>query len=78
MPTSRQSLNIINGVQKGPGTDASFITTMRRQQSVLIGATLLQEPKTQLIDNLKARGNDVNPTSTYLSKGIKLSFLKTY
>jgi hypothetical protein len=78
MPSSRRSLNIINGVQKGPATDASFITAMRRQQAVLTGATLLQEPKTQLIDNLKARGNDVNPTATYMNKGIKLSFLKTY
>ena len=78
MPSSRRSLNIINGVQKGPATDASFITAMRRQHSVLIGATLLNEPKPQLIDNLKARGNDVNPTATYMSKGIKLSFLKTY
>lgn len=78
MPNSRQSLNIINGVQKGPGTDASFITTMRRQQSVLTGATLLNKAKPQMVDNLKARGTDVNPIHVYMNKGIKLSFLKTY
>jgi hypothetical protein len=78
MPSSRRSLNIINGVQKGGATDASFITEMRRQQAVLTGATLLNEPKPQLVDNLRARGSDVNPIATYMNKGIKLSFLKTY
>jgi hypothetical protein len=51
---------------------------MRRQQAALVGATLLNQPKRQFVDNLKARGNDVNPTQFLLSKGISLSFLKTY
>jgi len=78
MPLSKVSFNVKNGVQEGPGTDASFITAMRRQQVALAGATLLNEAKPQFADNLKARGNDVNPTQFLLTKGISLSFLKTY
>lgn len=78
MPTAKVSFNMKNGVQKGPGTDASFITAMRRQQVALVGATLLNEPKPQFVDNLKARGGDVNPTQYLLTKSYSLSFLKTY
>jgi hypothetical protein len=78
MPTAKVSFNVKNGVQKGPGTDASFITAMRRQQVMLVGATRMNDPKPQLVDNLKARGNDVNPTQVYMTKSLSLSFLKTY
>jgi hypothetical protein len=78
MSNTRRSFNLENGVQKGPGTDASFITEMRRKQSVITGATLLSKEKPQMVDNLKARGTDVNPITTFMSKGITLSFLKTY
>jgi len=78
MPTAKVSFNMKNGVQKGPGTDASFITAMRRQQVALVGATKLNEPKPQFVDNLKARGADVNPTQYLLTKAYSLSFLKTY
>jgi hypothetical protein len=78
MPTSKVEFNLNGGVQKGPGTDASFITAMRRQQVALAGATLLNEPKPQFVDNLKARGGDVNPTQYLLTKAYSLSFLKTY
>lgn len=77
MPSTKVEFNVKNGVQKGPGTDASFITAMRRQQAMLVGATKLGNPKPQLVDNLKARGADVNPTVNYLTKGYTLSFLKT-
>ena len=76
MSRSNVSFNMKNGVQKGPGTDASFITAMRRQQVALAGATLLNEPKPQFVDNLKARGGDVNPTQYLLTKAYSLSFLK--
>ena len=78
MTLSKVSFNMKSGVQKGPGTDASFITAMRRQQIALAGATLLNNPKPQFVDNLKARGNDVNPTKYLLTKSYSLSFLKTY
>ena len=76
MSRSNVSFNVKGGVQKGPGTDASFITAMRRQQVALAGATLLNEPKPQFVDNLKARGGDVNPTQYLLTKAYSLSFLK--
>jgi hypothetical protein len=78
MPTSKVSFNLENGVQKGPGTDASFITTMRRQQTALAGATLSSDPKPQLVDTPKSRGADVNPINIFVSKSVRLSFLKTY
>jgi len=65
-----------NGVQKGPGTDASFITAMRRQQVQLVDATRGGHPKPSFADYPKQRGDDVNPIRLVLSKGISLSFLK--
>ena len=32
MSSTRSSFNVKNGVQKGPGADASYITAMRRQR----------------------------------------------
>jgi len=78
MPTAKVSFNMKNGVQKGPGTDASFITAMRRQQAQLVGTTLLNKPKVQFADYPKQRGDDVNPIRTFIPKSISLSFLKTY
>ena len=78
MPTSKVSFNLENGVQKGPGTDASFITAMRRQQTALAGATLTSDPKPQFVDNPKSRGSDVNPIGIFINKSVSLSFLKTY
>lgn len=78
MPTSKVSFNVKNGVQKGPGTDASFITAMRRQQVQLVDATLSANPKSPFAEYSKQRGDDVNPIRPFLSKGISLSFLKTY
>jgi hypothetical protein len=78
MPLSKVAFNVKNGVQDGPGTDASFITAMRRQQAVLAVATLGKEPKPQFADYPKQRGADVNPIGVYIPKGISLSFLKTY
>jgi hypothetical protein len=78
MSSTKVAFNVKSGVQKGPGTDASFITAMRRQQVALAGATLLNDPKPQFVDNLKARGGDVNPIQYRLTKAYSLSFLKTY
>jgi hypothetical protein len=78
MPTAKVSFNMKSGVQKGPGTDASFITAMRRQQAQLVGATRLDKAKPQLVDYPKQRGDDVNPVRTFIPKSISLSFLKTY
>jgi hypothetical protein len=78
MSLSKVSFNVNGGVQKGPGTDASFITAMRRQQAQLVDATRSQNPKPSFADYPKQRGDDVNPIRPFLSKGISLSFLKTY
>jgi hypothetical protein len=78
MPVSKVSFNLKNGVQKGPGTDASFITAMRRQQVTLANATLSNNPKPPFADYPKQRGGDVNPIANFIPKGISLSFLKTY
>jgi hypothetical protein len=78
MSSSKVSFNVKGGVQKGPGTDASFITAMRRQQVQLVDATRSLHPKPQFADYPKQRGDDVNPIRTFIPRGYTLSFLKTY
>lgn len=78
MSSSKVAFNVKNGVQKGPGTDASFITAMRRQQVLLVDSTRANHPKPSFADYSKQRGDSVNPVRQFLSKGISLSFLKTY
>ena len=78
MSSTRSSFNVKNGVQKGPGADASYITAMRRQQAQLVDATLAGNPKPSFADYPKQRGDDVNPIRTFIPRGHTLSFLKTY
>lgn len=80
MPVSKISLRVKSGVQKGPGCDASMITTMKRQ------AVLVAEAKTTpqgdkkmgaVVDSQRTRGMDGGVVPVFVARGAVLGFLKT-
>lgn len=84
MPLSKNSFNFENGRQKGPGTDASVITRMKRQSALLANSGLFLRtagittklPKKDMIDSLHTRGNEGIGVNLIVGKGYSLGFLK--
>lgn len=84
MPLSKNSFNFENGRQKGPGTDASVITQMKRQSALLANSGLFLRtvgvttklPKKDITDSLYTRGNEGSGVNLIVGKGYSLGFLK--
>lgn len=79
MSLSKVSFNFENGVQKGPGCDASMITAMKRQ------AVLVAEAKTTpqgvkkmgaVVDSQRSRGMDGGVVPVFVARGAVLGFFK--
>ena len=84
MPLSKNAFNLKGGVQKGPGTDASVITQMRRQSAIVAASgpsmraagIMTKGTKRDPSDSLHTRGFETIGTPVFLSGGTRLTFLK--
>lgn len=82
MSLSKVSYNYKSGVQKGPGCDASMITTMRRQ-AILVGEAKARTPTNGrkgmgvVVDAPQTRGSTDGPVqAVFTIKGARLGFFK--
>lgn len=81
MPLSNMSLGVKSGIQKGPGCDASMITTMKRQAILVAEAKTTPRGKKDtgaVVDSQHTRGMDGGVVPVYMTRGAVLGFLKTY
>jgi hypothetical protein len=80
MPLSVVSVGIKNGVQKGPGTDASMLTQMKRRAVLVNEATQNTTGRKGMgavVDSQKTRGfSDSGAIPVYVARGAVLGFLK--
>lgn len=68
------ALNQKNGVQKGPATDASMITAMKRQNAIVSDARTMNPA---FRDHRLTRGFEASGvTEFYAKRGSQLSFLR--
>ncbi len=81
MPTL-VSDGIKNGKQKGPGTDASMITAMKRNAVILANTTDPTRPNGAkglgpIVDSQRTRGfTDSGVIPRYIARGLNLSFFR--
>jgi hypothetical protein len=83
MSLSKVSLNYKSGVQKGPGCDASMITTMRRQ-AIIVSEANARTPTNGrkgmgvVVDAPQTRGFTEGPVRpVFAMKGARLGFFKS-
>ena len=72
------AINYKSGVQKGPATDASMLTEMKRKQlTVVTGkqATIVGKPNMMLTDHQMHRGFTSGVVPFYANRGAYLNFL---
>lgn len=72
------AINYKNGVQKGPATDASMLTEMKRKQlSVVAGRqpVIVGKPNMTLTDHQMHRGFTNGVVPFYFNRGVYLNFL---
>lgn len=74
MPTV-VALNQKSGIQKGPATDASMITAMKRQNAIVSQARQIDAPPFR--DHMLTRGFEASGVREFYAKrGSQLSFLR--
>jgi len=80
MPTSKISFNFENGFQKGPGCDASMITTMKRQAVLVAEANTTPQGNKGMgavVDSQRTRGMNGGVVPVYITRGAVPGFFKT-
>ena len=77
MPTL-VSNGIVNGKQKGPGTDASFITAMKRERAVVnVANSAVYNPTNPIRDGIYTRGFTNGVIPYFFKRGSHLGFFPT-
>jgi len=64
-----------NGVQKGPGTDCSLITEMKRRVAVINDSKTLPAGQQPVVDGQHTRGFTSGVLEYYAARGASLGFL---
>lgn len=80
MPISKISFNFENGVQKGPGCDASMITRMKRQAVLVSEANARPQGHKgtgAVVDSQRTRGMDGGVVPVFVTRGAVSGFFKT-
>jgi len=76
MSTTKVSMNLELGVQKGPACDASQFTAMRRQQAIVRDIRdNINRGVAPVVDGQHTRGSDSGVVQYYAARGGYLNFL---
>jgi len=75
MPTSKVSITYENGVQKGPGTDCSLLTEMKRRVTIINDSKTIPAGTQPVVDGQHNRGFTSGVLEYYAARGASLGFL---